>query len=332
MWRKPGSASRPTSSAERKFLQRALRESPPLRSDGRGVSELRSIAMTLRRGMRADDAESHAEVRWGKTRVLTVVSAEIVRPFADRPIEGTILFGVELSSMAVDGHSSGARAAPFAVELRATLEAVLRDGRVIDTEALCIVPGEKVWALRIDVHVMDDDGNVGDAAVLSALAALKHFRRPHISYEGQGAGAAVRVHTFEERTPVALSIHHVPFSVSFALFDLPGVKAGGSGKAASHSDESTSEVRLAIDPTALEQSIMDGRLSFVLNAHREVVAVRKSSSGSGGAGCAVPQDLVMRGMLQAVASVATLDAVLTAALVEGEAEAERVRLSARPTE
>jgi exosome complex component RRP45 len=140
------------------------------------------------------------------------------------------------------------------------------------------------------------------------------------------------VHTFEERTPVALSIHHVPFSVSFALFDLPGVKAGGSGKAASHSDESTSEVRLAIDPTALEQSIMDGRLSFVLNAPREVVAVRKSSSGSGGAGCAVPQDLVMRGMLQAVASVATLDAVLTAALVEGEAEAERVRLSARPTE
>ena len=303
-----------------------------MRGDGRGVSELRAIAIGLRRGMRADDAEAHAEVRWGATRVVVVVSAEIVRPFPDRPIEGVIAVGVELSPMAVDGFSASARASPFAVELRATLESVLRDGRVVDTEALCIVPGEKVWSLRIDVHVLDDDGNVSDAAVLAALAALKHFRRPHISFEGHGASTAVKVHTFDERTPVPLSIHHVPYSVSFALFDLPALKkAGQRASGGSDGDATAGVVTLALDPTALEQSIMDGRLSFVLNAHREVVAVHKSSSSAGGAGCAVPQDLVMRAMLLAVASVASLEAELNRALEAGEEEAERVRLSARPT-
>ena len=49
---------------------------------------------------------------------------------------------------------------------------------VQDTEALCIVAGEKVWQLRVDVHILDHGGNVIDAAALAAIAALQHFRRP----------------------------------------------------------------------------------------------------------------------------------------------------------
>lgn len=51
---------------------------------------------------------------------------------------------------------------------------------VQDTEALCVVAGEKVWQLRVDVHILDHGGNLIDAAALAAIAALQHFRRPGV--------------------------------------------------------------------------------------------------------------------------------------------------------
>jgi exosome complex RNA-binding protein Rrp42 (RNase PH superfamily) len=41
-----------------------------------------------------------------------------------------------------------------------------------------------VWYLRVDIHVLDADGNLTDAVVLSALAALLSFRRPDVSVGG----------------------------------------------------------------------------------------------------------------------------------------------------
>ena len=40
-------------------------------------------------------------------------------------------------------------------------------------EALCIVPGEKVWGVMIDIHVLSDGGNIFDACGLAAIAALR---------------------------------------------------------------------------------------------------------------------------------------------------------------
>jgi exosome complex component RRP42 len=40
-------------------------------------------------------------------------------------------------------------------------------------ESLCIVPGEKVWGVMIDIHVLSDGGNIFDACGLAAIAALR---------------------------------------------------------------------------------------------------------------------------------------------------------------
>ena len=40
-------------------------------------------------------------------------------------------------------------------------------------ESLCIVPGEKVWGVMIDIHVLSDQGNIFDACGLAAIAALR---------------------------------------------------------------------------------------------------------------------------------------------------------------
>ena len=51
----------------------------------------------------------------------------------------------------------------YSVELGRVVERGLRESRAIDTEALCIVAGEKVWSIRVDLHVLDHGGNLTDA-------------------------------------------------------------------------------------------------------------------------------------------------------------------------
>ncbi len=119
------------------------------------------------------------------------------------------------------------------------IERSLRDSRAIDTEALCIRAGEKVWAVQIDVHVLDDGGNLIDAASIATVSALLHFRRPDVSITGD-AITVVRTprttaclswltwslilcsrctqHSVADREPVPLSIHHLPLCVTFAVF------------------------------------------------------------------------------------------------------------------
>ena len=78
----------------------------------------------------------------------------------------------------------------------------------------------QVWAVRVDVHVLDNCGNMADAAALSALGALLAFRRPDVTVGPGETGdvQAVTVHSPDVREPVPLSIHHLPLAVTFAFF------------------------------------------------------------------------------------------------------------------
>lgn len=66
------------------------------------------------------------------------------------------------------------------------MDRILKSSRVVDTESLCIIPGEQVWSLRVDVHILNHDGNLADAVVAAALAALLDFRRPDVSITEDG--------------------------------------------------------------------------------------------------------------------------------------------------
>jgi len=62
-------------------------------------------------------------------------------------------------------------------------------------ESLCITSGRRVWTVRVDVHVLNYDGNVVDAACVAAITALSHFRRPDVSVSDE----EVIVHASNER-------------------------------------------------------------------------------------------------------------------------------------
>ena len=67
------------------------------------------------------------------------------------------------------------------VELVRLLERTIKESRAVDTESLCVVAGAKVWAIRVDVRALNDDGNLCDCCALGAMATLAHFRRPDAS-------------------------------------------------------------------------------------------------------------------------------------------------------
>ncbi|KAI9223854.1 ribosomal protein S5 domain 2-type protein [Blastocladiella britannica] len=203
----------------------------------------------------------YVEVQLGRTRCTCTVSATLGAPrMGESGEEGSVQFSIEISPMSAPGLESN-RISEDEVSLARTLEKTLKRSRAIDTEGLCVQPGARVWTVRCDLRVLDDDGNLTDAVVLAALAGLLHFRRP----VAEVIDDEVKVWTAEEKNPVPLTIYHAPFAVTFAFFH------GGAVQ--------------VIDPTLLEESLAAGSLTVACNVHREMVAIAMS----GGAPLAADQ-------------------------------------------
>ena len=100
-------------------------------------------------------------------------------------------------------------------EITRLLERNLKESRAIDTESLCIVSEEKVWAIRLDIKVLNHEGNVADCASIAGLAALAHFKRPDFTLHGD----KVEIHPVNEKDPVKLSVHHYPVCTTYAFFN-----------------------------------------------------------------------------------------------------------------
>ncbi|GAB5570530.1 exosome complex component RRP45 isoform X1 [Prionailurus iriomotensis] len=226
----------PLSNCERRFLLRAIEEKKRL--DGRQTYDYRNIKITF------GTDYGCCIVELGKTRVLGQVSCELVSPKLNRATEDLL------------------------VKLNRLLERCLRNSKCIDTESLCVVAGEKVWQIRVDLHLLNHDGNIIDAASIAAIVALCHFRRPDVSVQGD----EVTLYTPEERDPVPLSIHHMPICVSFAFFQQgciqPQICLGLFNVHFS--------TYLLVDPNEREERVMDGLLVIAMNKHREICTIQSS--------------------------------------------------------
>ncbi|XP_034457552.1 exosome complex component RRP45 isoform X3 [Hippoglossus hippoglossus] len=245
----------PLSNCERDFLLKAIQEKKRL--DGRQTYDYRKIKITF------GTDYGCCFVDLGKTRVMGQVSCELVAPKENRPNEGIMFFNIELSPMASPAFEQG-RQSELSVKLNRQLERCLRNSKCIDTESLCVVSGEKVWQIRVDVHLLNHDGNLMDAASIAAISALSHFRRPDVSIQGD----EVTVYSQEERDPIPLSIYHMPISVSFSFFQ--------------------QGTYLLVDPCEREERVMDGLLMIAMNKHREICSIQSSG------GIMLLKDQVMR--------------------------------------
>jgi exosome complex component RRP45 len=131
------------------------------------------------------------------------------------------------------------------------LEKAIRRSSALDTESLCIIAGSKCFSLRADVHILDHDGNLIDAACIALIAALQHFKRPDVEVKGE----KVTVFTSREREPVPLSMLHHPLCVTFSYFDAGAI--------------------VLQDATLAEEQVREGEVIITMNRNEEICQIAK---------------------------------------------------------
>ncbi|KAG6549129.1 hypothetical protein Mapa_009355 [Marchantia paleacea] len=246
------------SNNEKEFILAALRAEQ--RVDGRRPFDSRRLSITFSK------QDGAVEVQQGQTRVMAVVTGVLGPPFPDRPTEGSLIIFTEFSPMADPSFELG-RPGELSVELGRIIDRGLRESRAVDTESLCVLAGRAAWQIRLDIHILDNGGNLVDVANIAALAALSSYRRPDCSIGGHD-GQEVIVHPPEVREPVSLILHHYPIAVTFAFF------ADGELE--------------ALDPSVKEEAVMGGRLTVTVNSQGDVCAIQK------GGGVGVRSSEIMR--------------------------------------
>ncbi|XP_042486428.1 exosome complex component RRP45A-like isoform X2 [Macadamia integrifolia] len=280
---------------EKKFIENALLSD--LRVDGRRPFDYRHLTVSFGR----EDGSS--EVQLGQTRVMGVVTSQLLQPYRDRPNEGTLSIYTEFSPMADPSFETG-RPGEFAVELGRIIDRGLRESRAVDTESLCVVAGKSVWSIRVDLHILDNGGNLVDAANIAALAALLTFRRPECTLGGED-GQEVIIHPREVKEPLPLIIHHLPIAVTFAFF--------GDGNI------------VAIDPTHYEEAVMGGKMTATLNSNGDVCAVQKA----GGEG--IMQSVIMQCLRIASVKATDITSKIKNAVESYNTERTQKKIKRHPT-
>ncbi|KAE8751729.1 hypothetical protein FOCC_FOCC001578 [Frankliniella occidentalis] len=227
----------PYSNIEKNFLKTALSERKRL--DGRSFDDRRSVRINFGKEYGC------CHVALGDTRVLAQVSSEIQQPKSTRPNEGQVFVNVEFSPMSAE-HVEPGKPSEACVEVTRVLEKCIRESKCVDLESLCIIAEEKVWALRVDLTVLNMEGNIVECASIAALSALAHFRRPDVT----STGDRLIIHDASEKEPLQTALHHFPICLTYAIFN--------KGK------------QIVADPTLIEEQTAEASLSVGMNAYREL--------------------------------------------------------------
>ena len=210
------------------------------RADGRSFDEFRKIEIETGVVLKA---EGSAKVKIGNTQVLTGIKMDVGEPYPDIPTEGVMTTAAELIPLASPDFESGPPDKE-AIELARVVDRGIRESKLIEVEKLCIEPNEKVWIVFIDIHILDYDGNLFDAASLASLAALMTTTVPAERFE------------LGENYP--LPLRDPPVS-------LTSVKFNGT---------------CVMDPFLDEEEIAEARLTVAVDKNSDIRAMQKGLNGS----------------------------------------------------
>ncbi len=144
------------------------------RIDGRKLDEIRPIEIETNM---ISKAEGSALVKLGDTQVIVGIKMQPGEPFPDVPDRGVIITNAELVPLASPTFEAGPPD-ETSIELARVVDRGIRESEAVDLTKLCIEEGEKVWMIFIDIHALDDDGNLVDASALAAISALLNTTVP----------------------------------------------------------------------------------------------------------------------------------------------------------
>jgi exosome complex component RRP42 len=210
------------------------------RIDGRIFDEYRKIEIETHV---VNKAEGSARVRIGNTQVLAGIKLDVGEPYPDSPESGVLTTAAELIPLASPDFEAGPPRED-AIELARVVDRGVRESKVVELEKLCLEPGEKVWVVFIDIHILDHDGNLFDAASLASLAAL--------------FTATVPAKRFELGDDFPLPLQDPPISCTSVKFN---------------------DI-VVTDPSFDEEEIEDARLTVATDQNGDIRAMQKGLDGS----------------------------------------------------
>lgn len=208
-----------------------------IRFDGRKLDEFRDIEISYDV---SNKAEGSARVKLGKTDVIVGVKLEIGEPYSDSPDKGNLMVSGELLPIASPDFESGPPDFDD-IETPRLVDRAIRAAEMIDLSKLAITPGEKVWTVMVDIYPINDDGNLVDASIIAAVAALKKSVIPNLDKDGKID------HEKKSKTPLPLKKDITPLLISFS-------RLGD---------------KYILDPTREEQQACDTRITWGISKLKE---------------------------------------------------------------
>ncbi|VVB74636.1 Exosome complex component Rrp42 [Candidatus Tiddalikarchaeum anstoanum] len=193
------------------------------------------------------NAEGSALLRIGDTQVIAGVKMSVGTPYPDTPNSGNLVCNVELSAIS-DVKFEPGPPTEDAIELSRVVDRGIRESGAIDIDKLCIIPGEKVWNVFVDVYILNNDGNLIDACGLAAISALKNAKMPKLDAKNQVV--------LGEWSNGKIPFIKVPIPTTFVKID----------------------DTLLIDPDSDEEQISDARLTITCS-EGEINAMQKGGKG-----------------------------------------------------
>lgn len=223
------------SSVKRDYIVDLVRQGK--RIDSRKLDQFREVSIEVGP---IKSAQGSALVKVGKTQVMAGIKVEHAEPFADKPDSGMLIVNAELLPLASPTFEPG-RPSENAIELSRVVDRGIRESNAIDLDKLVIKSGEDVWAVFIDIYVLDHDGNLIDASALAAMAALLNAKPPED----------------EAWTLPEFPIQKKPVAVTVAKIN----------------DE------LMIDPCLDEEGVKDARITIATIEDGSICAIQKGGIG-----------------------------------------------------
>ncbi|OGS44876.1 MAG: RNA-binding protein [Euryarchaeota archaeon RBG_13_57_23] len=211
-----------------------------VRVDGRKFEEMRPLTIEVDY---IKSAEGSARIQLGDTQVVVGIKIDKGEPFSDTPNSGVLTTNAELIPMASETFESGPPD-EISIEVARVVDRGIREGHAVDLSKMVLEPGKAVWIMFVDVHVIDYDGNLFDAANIAANAAFKTA-----IIRGSKAGLS-------EDQP--LPVQHQPISVTVVKID---------GK-------------ILVDPTHDEERVADARLTVATLENGNLCAMQKGLNGA----------------------------------------------------
>ncbi len=223
-----------------------------LRRGDRGLLDYRDIEIEIGT---IEKAFGSATVRLGDTVVVAGVNFELGTPFLDTPNKAILLVEGEILPTA----SVEAEAGPpdeHEIEISRVVDRGIRESGMINFEKYVIVPGETVIKIFVDFNIINDDGNIIDAANLAAVSALATAEMPSIEYIKENLEEVNNINIKKiPREP--FKVEEIPIANTIGIF----------------------EGKIIVDPDAAEEEVADTLITFTHLSTGEICSIQLLKGG-----------------------------------------------------